>query len=86
LPAPPLLKTYSPSRPSSWRRSREGRSEERRAIARGRDIYAVTAPIVVEAAERIIDGRFKATGVVAAGEAFDAQDFLRSLRPDVSLD
>jgi hypothetical protein len=61
-------------------------SEERRAIARGRDIYAITAPIVVEAAERILDGRFKATGVVAAGEIFDAQDFLRSLRPDVSLD
>jgi hypothetical protein len=61
-------------------------SEKRRAIARGRDIYAVTAPIVVEAVERIIDGRFKATGVVAAGEVFDAQDFLRSLRPDVSLD
>jgi hypothetical protein len=40
----------------------------------------------VEAAERILDGRFKATGVVAAGEIFDAQDFLRSLRPDVSLD
>jgi Saccharopine dehydrogenase NADP binding domain len=61
-------------------------SEERRAIARGRDIYAVTAPIVVEATERIIDRRFKATGVVAAGEVFDAQDFLRSLRPDVSFD
>jgi len=62
------------------------KSEERRAIARGRDIYAVTAPIVVEAAERILNGCFKATGVVAAGEIFDAQDFLRSLRPDVSLD
>jgi len=61
-------------------------SEERRAMARGRDIYAITAPIVVEAAERILDGRFKATGVVAAGEIFDAQDFLMSLRPDVSLD
>ncbi|HKC85165.1 MAG TPA: saccharopine dehydrogenase NADP-binding domain-containing protein [Blastocatellia bacterium] len=61
-------------------------SEVRRAIARGRDIYAITAPIVVEAAERILDGRFKATGVVAAGELFDAQDFLMSLRPDVSLE
>jgi hypothetical protein len=29
-------------------------SEERCAIAAGRDIYAVTAPIVVEAAERIL--------------------------------
>jgi len=61
-------------------------SEERHAIARGRDIYAITAPIVVEAAERVLDGCFKATGVVAPGEIFDAQDFLRSLRPDVSLD
>jgi hypothetical protein len=61
-------------------------SEERRAIARGRDIYAITAPIVVEAAERILDGRFKAPGVVAAGEVFDAQDFLRSLQPNLSID
>jgi hypothetical protein len=61
-------------------------NEERRAIARGRDIYAITAPIVVEAAERILDRRFKAPGVVAAGEIFDAQDFLRSLRPNISLD
>jgi saccharopine dehydrogenase-like protein len=61
-------------------------SEERRAMARGRDIYAITAPIVVEATERILDGRFKAPGVVAAGEAFDARDFLRSLRPAISLD
>jgi hypothetical protein len=61
-------------------------SEERRAIARGRDIYAITAPIVVEAAERILDGRFKTTGVVAAGEVFDAQDFLMSLRSNASLD
>jgi hypothetical protein len=61
-------------------------SEERRAITRGRDIYAITAPIVVEAAERILDGRFKTTGVVAAGEVFDAQDFLMSLRSNASLD
>ena len=57
-----------------------------RLVRAPRNIYAVTEPIVVEAVERIIDGRFKATGVVAAGEIFDAQDFLRSLRSDVSLD
>ena len=57
-----------------------------RLVSAPRNIYAITAPIVVEAAERILDGRFKATGVVAAGEVFDAQNFLRSLRPDVSLD
>jgi hypothetical protein len=54
---------------------------ERRAIAWGRDIYAVTAPILVEAAERILDGRVKAVGTVAPGAIFDAQEFLRALAP-----
>ena len=53
--------------------------EERRAIARGQDIYWVTAPIVAEAVERILDGRFTRTGVIAAGEAFDARAFLDNL-------
>lgn len=56
-------------------------SEERRATARGRDIYAITAPIVVEATERIVSGLVATAGVVAAGEVFDARDFLRSLCP-----
>jgi hypothetical protein len=55
--------------------------QERRVIARGRDIYAITAPIVVEATTRIVMGSVKARGVVAAGEAFDARDFLNSLTP-----
>ena len=55
---------------------------ERRAHAYGRDIYAVTAPLVAEAADRILDGRCKAAGVVSAGEAFDAEDFLTALSPD----
>lgn len=54
---------------------------ERRASARGQDIYAITAPIVVEAMERVIRGQSKTTGVVTAGEAFDAHDFLHSLTP-----
>ena len=53
--------------------------EERRVTASGRDIYAFTAPLVVEATERILDGRVKKTGVVSAGEAFNARDFLNSL-------
>src|SRR5262244_2245195 len=57
-------------------------SEERRATASGRDIYAVTAPIVVEATERILEGRVKRTGVASAGELFDAKDFLESLSPE----
>jgi hypothetical protein len=54
---------------------------ERRAIVRGRDIYAITAPLVVEATHRVVNGLAKRTGVVAAGEAFAAQDFLMSLSP-----
>lgn len=54
---------------------------ERRAIAKGRDIYAVTAPIIVEAAERILDGRTKAFGTVAAGEIFNAREFLETISP-----
>jgi saccharopine dehydrogenase-like NADP-dependent oxidoreductase len=60
--------------------ARRGRTE-RRAVVRGRDIYAVSAPIVVEAAHRIVNGLAKRTGIVAAGEAFAAQDFLMSLSP-----
>ncbi len=52
--------------------------QERRVVAQGRDIYAVTAPIVVEAAQRLIAGAAPA-GVLAAGEAFDARDFLNTL-------
>ena len=57
-------------------------SEKRRATANGRDIYAITAPIVVEAMERILGGRFKRIGVASAGEIFDARDFLESLSPE----
>ncbi|WP_371502039.1 hypothetical protein OG871_33830 [Kitasatospora sp. NBC_00374] len=55
---------------------------QRRAVARGQDIYAVTAPIVVEAAERILDGRSPATGVLTVGEVSDSADLLRSLGPE----
>lgn len=53
----------------------------RRAMARGRDIYAVTAPLVVEAARRILDGAVRRHGAFAPGEIFDAPDFLRALAP-----
>jgi short subunit dehydrogenase-like uncharacterized protein len=55
--------------------------DERRVAASGRDIYAITAPIVVEALERVLDGRVQAVGVVAPGEAFDAREFLEALAP-----
>lgn len=55
----------------------------RRATAVGQDIYHVSAPIVVEAAQRLLDGRAQgAAGVHALGAIFDARDFLRALEPD----
>lgn len=52
-------------------------AEERRARASGQDIYAITAPIVVEAAARLARGDRR--GALAAGEAFDAASFLRAI-------
>lgn len=59
---------------------------ERRATARGQDIYAVTAPLVVEAAERVLAGKTAVTGLASAGAMFDAADFLRALAPDVEVE
>jgi len=54
---------------------------ERRAAVSGRDIYAITAPLVVEAVDRILTGRTRTTGVASAGALFDAPGFLRALTP-----
>lgn len=58
---------------------------ERRATAGGQDIYAVTAPLVAEALERVLTGRIKTKGVASAGEMFDAPDFLHALAPHITL-
>jgi hypothetical protein len=57
-----------------------------RAVACGQDIYAVTAPLAVEAINRILTGQTRTTGVASAGEIFDAPDFLRALAPHISLE
>jgi len=59
---------------------------ERRAVVTGQDIYAVTAPLAVEAVHRILTGRTRTVGVASAGEMFDAADFLRALSPHISLE
>ncbi|MFC8428252.1 saccharopine dehydrogenase family protein [Streptomyces sp. NPDC057253] len=59
---------------------------ERRATAGGQDIYAVTAPLVVEALERVLGGRIRTVGAVSAGEIFDATDFLHALAPHITFD
>jgi short subunit dehydrogenase-like uncharacterized protein len=59
-------------------------SQRSRALAFGRDIYAVSAPLAVEAVERILSGRTRTTGVASAGAMFDARDFLAALAPHVT--
>lgn len=56
-------------------------ARERRTTVAGRDVYAATAPIVVEAVVRLLDGRSSATGVTTPGAAFDAGDVLDALAP-----
>ncbi len=89
----PITDIHNPDTPAPTAADESGRSSqvflmeviarkgnaERRAVARGRDIYAITAPIVVEATERVVNGRARTSGVVVAGEVFDARDFLGSL-------
>jgi saccharopine dehydrogenase-like NADP-dependent oxidoreductase len=89
----PIADLRNPDTPAPTPEDESGRSSQtflmdvivrrgsavRRIVARGRDIYAVSAPIVVEATQRTVNGLAKTSGVVAAGEAFDAQDFLNAL-------
>jgi len=57
-------------------------SEQRRAIASGRDIYFASAPIIVEAAQRQLAGGGQGpSGVHAIGAMFDPRAFLNALRP-----
>ncbi|MCF6471878.1 saccharopine dehydrogenase [Nonomuraea sp. MG754425] len=58
---------------------------DRRVVATGQDIYAVSAPLAVEAVDRVLTGRVRTTGVASAGAAFDAADFLAALSPHLAL-
>ena len=57
---------------------------ERRLTVAGRDIYAFSAPLAVEAVERLLTGRFHVTGVASAGAMFDAPDFLHALSEHIT--
>ncbi len=59
---------------------------ERRVTARGRDIYAISGRLVVEAALRIADGRVTRRGAVAPGELFESRDFLAALADEMTID
>jgi hypothetical protein len=58
---------------------------QRRVVAAGQDVYAISAPLAVEAVDRILTGRTRTTGVASAGAVFDAPDFLRALSSHLSL-
>jgi hypothetical protein len=53
--------------------------QTRRVVARGRDIYAFSAPLVCEVAERLLEGKFSNAGAHAPGAILDAKDVLEAL-------
>lgn len=62
-------------------------SGDRRAriAVTGRDIYAVTAPIVVEACARVLAELPVTGGAYALAELFNANDFLAALTPHLTI-
>lgn len=54
---------------------------KRTAIARGQDIYAVSAPLVVEAVRRLLLNPQQWRGAVTAAELGEARSFLETLTP-----
>lgn len=57
-------------------------NQKHRLAASGQDIYAVTAPLVAEAAERVCNGASLRAGAFALGEMFEASAFLQALSPE----
>ncbi|WP_309643274.1 saccharopine dehydrogenase NADP-binding domain-containing protein [Phenylobacterium sp.] len=83
--APPVAADPSGRSSQTFRVEVEVRraSTVRRASAQGQDIYAVTAPMVVEAVVRVLGGATARGGVFAPGALFDAESFLAALAPDI---
>lgn len=93
LTTAPLLELRDPKTPPPVPADASGRSAQRFAVdvvvrvgvetrrigAAGRDIYASTAPLVVEGVARLLDGRALTTGAVAPAQAFDAAEVLAAL-------
>jgi hypothetical protein len=55
-----------------------------RTTATGTDIYAVTAPMAVEAVHRLLTTPHP-TGATTAAALFDAPDFLAALAPHITI-
>jgi hypothetical protein len=58
----------------------------KRIAAFGRDIYAVSAPLVVEACMRVLSQSDRQGGTFAAAELFDPQEFLSALSSDIRVE
>ena len=85
-PQNPRTNAVAPPRPS-WSTSASAAAPKNAARPpSGRDIYAITAPLAVEAVHRILTGRTRATGVASAGALFDAPDFLDALSAHIKID
>lgn len=56
-----------------------------RIAVTGRDIYAITAPIVVEACLRVLEDPPATGGAYAPAELFDANSFLAALAPHLEI-
>jgi hypothetical protein len=63
-----------------------GNGEQKRLAAFGRDIYAVSAPLVVEACMRVLSSSPDRGGAFAPAELFDPQDFLAALGSDFRVE
>jgi hypothetical protein len=63
---------------------RSSNDERRRAVAKGQDSYAITAPLACAAVERLLEGKFRLPGANAPGFIFDADEMLASLGADNS--
>lgn len=60
-------------------------SRQAQITATGHDIYAITAPIVVEACMRIVANPPAVGGTYAPGELFDSNSFLSALEPHLNI-
>lgn len=95
----PLRDLDDPCTPAPTATDPSGRSSQRfiidvqatsgetrsRITASGRDIYAITAPIVVEACTRLLNDPPKTGGTYAPAELFDSGTFLAALGPHLAI-
>jgi hypothetical protein len=95
----PLRDLADPRTPPPTATDASGRSSQRfvmdvhavtdagraRIAVTGRDIYAITAPIVVEACARVLNDPPAQRGAYAPAELFDSRPFLAALEPHLQV-